>query len=190
MAIVVLEGVNGVGKTSYATALEAIGYAVLRPFRPNSGFHFDGNSRHERELKALGVPVNTCVDDLYVADILGKLGRQPTAYGPQALNVVLDRSMPSAIAYESGPLATPRTMELMQRWKASFSDAKVVYVNLVAPWEVCKFRLDPSRASTLRDTLPIRFGALFEMINWPKLTIDTSLVSVKEGVELILAKAQ
>lgn len=99
---VILEGLNGVGKSAYAKAIaDATGLAIYRPFRPSTDHHWfnaasnwKGNADHKQlfdEYRAHGVPVNSYVDDLYVADALRTL-RAPA---------LLDRSMPTSFVYET-----------------------------------------------------------------------------------------
>lgn len=88
--IVILDGLEGTGKSTAAKIMsEAWGLPVYRAFRTNSSEHWAGDTQLEQLLRDLRVPVNTYVEDLYVADLLATIGG----------DVILDRSMPSAVAY-------------------------------------------------------------------------------------------
>src|SRR6266699_6927900 len=94
---VIIEGGCGRGKTTLAKELSRITAVPLyRPFR--------GTSEHitpvmmERYRQDLGLNINGWEEDLYVADMLATV----------SASVILDRSMPSAIAYNEasdGPLS-------------------------------------------------------------------------------------
>lgn len=89
--ILILEGLNGVGKTSIANAVsEQTGIPVYRAFRQGKDVHWGEGSKLEVGLLEMGVPLNTHVEDLYAADLLATF---------KGVNVILDRSMISAIAY-------------------------------------------------------------------------------------------
>lgn len=186
--ILVLEGTNGTGKSTYAKRLsEELGATIIRPFRPHSDFHFDGTTRLERDLKHYGVPVNTHVDDLYVADILGRLE------GSNNVRSILDRSMPSALAYGSARvqlLAAQRDeLGLMNLWQSSLRGASVLYVWLHADEEDCKKRMGARNIPLPYSILRARFDQLYGMITFPKMDINTSVRSVEEGIQLILKRA-
>ena len=177
--IVILEGCNGVGKSAYASELASVlGAPVLRPFRPDSGYHWNGETDLELELSRLGVPVNTHVDDLYVADILGQL-----AYS----DVILDRSVPSAIAYGSARDCADRLYDFWNRQLRRLLG--VTYVWLHCPWKVAKERTNgrwfptPQRYSGLEES----FRQLFHRFEaGRRLAIDTKAFSITQGVRYIL----
>jgi len=179
--IVILEGCNGVGKSAYAEALaDYLGAPVLRPFRPSPDYHWNGERPLEVALKRLGVPVNTHVDDLYIADILGQLGR----LAPR--DVILDRSVPSAIAYGSArDVAGP----LFDYWQGQLRRLRrVVYAWLVCPWRLAKERADGRRFPdrTAYGCLENEFDRMFSEFAGRKLIIDTETTELDAGVQLIL----
>lgn len=181
--IVVLEGVNGTGKTTYAEKLsKGLNAPVIRPFRQGPDHHFTGTTHIERELKALGVPYNTHVDDLYTADILGRLVKQN-------MPVILDRSVGSAIAHGERPLRDAG--RLIGLWQQLLGPkAQVLYVWLTAPYSVALERLkadgrdghSPSCYHAEYKRLQGLFRYVFEMINYQKLQIDTAETSPEDGV--------
>ena len=179
--IVILEGCNGVGKSAYAEALaDYLGAPVLRPFRPSPDYHWNGERPLEVALKRLGVPVNTHVDDLYIADILGQLGQLTPR------DVILDRSVPSAIAYGS---AKGIDGPLFDYWQNQLRRLRrVVYAWLVCPWRIAKERSSgrwfPDRTGygRLEDT----FDRLYSGFAGKKLIIDTEVTELDAGVRLIL----
>jgi thymidylate kinase len=189
--IIVLEGINAVGKTTLARTLAArSGACILRPFRPDEEFHFTGHTDVERELGGYGVPVNTHVDDLYVADILSKLW--PVTKG----HVILDRSMPSALAY--GDVASNQNLRLigdavglMDLWHRTLSKAGAVrYVWLRSSYAAVCQRL-ASRGSfqleaTTYSKLEALYERLWEMVKFDKIQLDTSESDVEENMARVL----
>lgn len=185
-AIIVLEGINGVGKTTYAQALaSATRLPVYRAFRDNIGAHWGEKSERERLLKErFGVPLNTHVDDLYVADFLASF----------KAGAILDRSMPSAIAYglEQGSLiVSDAQREMLQFWETSLisSGARVAYVWLKAPYDVAKARCE-GRAWPMNKTVHNRLDKVFERVfqatRLPKRQINTGDIAAADGVKSIL----
>lgn len=184
-AIVVLEGINGVGKTTYAQALSAsLAVPVYRAFRDNIGAHWGERSERERILRNFGVPLNTHVDDLYVADMLATFKR----------GVVLDRSMPSALAYGSiqGLMTVGEyRKQMMEFWEASLlaSGLRVLYVWLTAPYDVAKARCE-GRAWPMNKNEHGRLARAFELsfqkTRLPKKQINTAEVSQEQGLKSIL----
>lgn len=99
--VVILEGPNGSGKTTIARMLESDannglcnnGGRVVRYRAFEKALAGDSKAEPLRKsLKAAGIPLNTHVDDFYVADAIQNL------QSPNDI-VVLDRSFPSGIAY-------------------------------------------------------------------------------------------
>src|SRR5437016_5480315 len=87
--ILVLEGAQGAGKTTFADYLsQRLAWPVYRAFRNDGDGHTPGAG--QGWLRNVPLPVNTWMEDMYGADIYQTL--QP--------NLILDRSMPSAITYE------------------------------------------------------------------------------------------
>jgi hypothetical protein len=89
--ILVLEGLNGVGKSHRAKLLsQMLGTPIIRPFRRSMDQHMgreDGGM--QARLRSLGIPANTYVEDVFVADLLVQTGA----------SAILDRSVVSGIAY-------------------------------------------------------------------------------------------
>lgn len=187
MTVIILEGVNGTGKSLYAKKLAGgLNAAIVRPFRQGDNHHFTGDTPMERDLKALGVPYNTHVDEMYVADLLGKLGR-----AGQRFSVVLDRSIGSAIAHGDRPLSDAG--KLVDVWARLLGpEAQVVYVWLKAPWHVAHARLVASGRGEHGDDerrharLHGLFQLAYDLVPYPKLVIDTSVTLVDEGVRKVV----
>lgn len=177
--ILVIEGCNGVGKSYQAQKLASLnGLPVIRPFRPSADFHFTGSTTLEQELHALDVPVNTYVDDLYVADILAAFGR--------SANAVLDRSMPSAIAYNYQ--ARQNRAKLLALWQQMLARAKVVrYVWLVCPYSLAAQRIaargDHPLSQETYEGLEQSFHESYGVLKLPKTIIDTGVNSAQETTE-------
>jgi len=96
--LVMLDGINGVGKSTVAKLItERTGLKSVRPFRDSPDVHWRsfndgdaaGESEVEEHLRAARVPFNTFVDNLYLADIVSKLGA----------DTIMDRTMHSSVAY-------------------------------------------------------------------------------------------
>lgn len=190
MCVIVLEGVNGTGKSTYAQKLsKGLNAPVIRPFRLGPDHHFTGTTHIERELKALGVPYNTHVDDLYTADILGRMLKFN-----KHLPVILDRSVGSAIAH--GERSMGDAGRLIGLWHQLLGPGtQVLYVWLTAPWETVDRRLDGDAMRAKLSSgkrhhfqaaeharLHGMFRYVFEMVRHQKLEIDTTTVDVDDGV--------
>lgn len=185
--IIVLEGVNGTGKSTYARRLAGgLNVAVIRPFRQGPDHHFTGDTPVERELKAFGVPYNTHVDELYTADFLGRMlkaGQRPGA--------VLDRSVASCIVHGDRPVSDAGS--LVSLWSRLLgADAPVVYVWLTAPWHISHERLvaagraehsEPRAAHQRRQQI---FRHVYDLITYPKMEIDTGTTFVDDGLKQII----
>jgi len=185
--IIVLEGVNGTGKSTYAEKLsKGLNAPAIRPFRQGPDHHFTGTTHIERELKALGVPYNTHVDDLYTADILGRLLKFN-----KHIPVILDRSVGSAIAHGERPLRDAG--RLIGLWHQLLGpETQVLYVWLTAPWNVVSERLmaDGRNSSSFSSSdcrrLHGLFQLVFDMVNCAKMEINTATGSVDQGVQRIV----
>lgn len=136
--ILVFEGTVGSGKSTLATAVSAITkIPVYRPFRMPVDGHAPG------ELSApwaaeIGFPINTWMEDLFQADLHAAL----------KTSVLLDRSMPSALAYEemgitSSPvvLDTARTRRLaLEAWASRMYQAGARIILMKAAAATCVSR--------------------------------------------------
>jgi thymidylate kinase len=109
--LIIIEGVNGAGKTTLAKSLsEGYGIPIFKPFRTDHSIHWGQSSPLEMALKAFGVPVNTHVEDFFIADFL--------ATYPETVEAILDRGMPSAVAYglANGEIKSASVGEAMLDW--------------------------------------------------------------------------
>lgn len=132
----ILEGASGVGKSTLARALKDItGAPIYRPFR--------GNDEHISPLNVarmqdLGLSVNGWQEDLYTADLLSVVTSQ---------GVILDRSMPSAMAWNevSSDALDQRTRRTVLRmWAERIVAARAVLV-LVECAEATRKERSPER---------------------------------------------
>jgi len=70
--IVIAEGINGSGKTSLCEQLERrTRWPVFRSFR-RAGRNFNEIVEGMRQI---GIPVNSYIEDVLVAEVLGQVGR-------------------------------------------------------------------------------------------------------------------
>lgn len=179
--IIVLEGVRGTGKTEAAKRLsERYNAPIVRPFRPTLAHHHSGDSTVEQELKALGVPVNTYVEDMYVADILSTI----IQHTPSA-HFVLDRSMGSAIAHRSCPEDDGAVLRVWQRLLSRAQAAR--YVWLRVPYAVACQRVAgrPMPSQGEYAALDNRFSRVYEGLTVPKFKLVTADIAVDGVVSAI-----
>ena len=192
--IYILEGCNGVGKSTYAHALsEQLDIPLYRPFKQgNTDLHWNYEPEVENRLRnKFKIPLNTHVEDLMTADVLGAL--RPDA--------ILDRSLPSAVAYgimhghmDNYYHDKALCRELLAYWQELLSQRfpQAMYIWLRASFQDAKKRVGdrwfPSRQQW--DKLEKVFGAIFTMdINMPKRQINTSEILPADGVESIWQQA-
>ncbi len=189
--IVILEGANGVGKSTYAHELElGDGLRLYRAFRRgNTELHWGAKEGGEEavrtQLEALGIPLNTYIDDLYLADFIQSF----------SLDAVLDRSLPSAIAYDSLDLLQGATAgQLLEAWQKMMacSVSPVLYVWLKTSYRMAKERVNGRHMPTGAEygRLNKYYERLFNRIRLPKLAIDTGRAEVREGMKMIRNKCQ
>lgn len=196
--LLILEGLNGTGKSTYAQALaKRLGAPVFRPFRQSGDIHLgkgEGAKLVER-LGELAIFANCHVEDIILADFAAAVPL-PT--------VILDRSLPSALVYgmrekqtlprreEGAPrfAYTPEAcQELFEMWEARLEKAGALWVHLVAPYSVIKERTKGRSIPSRRDAeaLDRAYQRLFQRTRLPRMAIDTGSVEVERGVERIVA---
>lgn len=192
MAVLILEGVNGVGKSTYAKALnERLGLPIVRAFRHSeTNKHWGADTAAQQEiLKAARVPFNTHVEDIFVADCLVGL----KASG------ILDRSVPTAIAYGmvygnmDGYYNTPGNARmLMTLWQSIIMSAPgpIVYAWLRAPHDVAKKRCEkqgrPIANKKTYDAIERVFSKLFHTeLTMTRQQINTAEIDTDDGVNLL-----
>ena len=190
--IIVLEGPNGVGKSTYAKLLsdELGGIPIVRPFRDgDTELHwgYKGQERFKMLRDDLKVPVNTHVDDLYVADFLKTF----------QVSAILDRSVPSAVAYgvlhghDEGWYGQPHVArKLMQFWQSQAKgwSQPSVYVWMRAPHHVAKDRCYGRWCPTAKqyDVLDKWYKRMFQEVTLTKRQLNTAEVEVADGVRSIV----
>lgn len=178
--MIIMEGANGGGKTSYARALSGLLDAPLyRAFRRPGADHHNGNDMER--LQNLGVPVNTWMDDMYLADLSRIIGNE----------VIVDRSMPSAVVYEI--VQRQGTMRVdwvhyMTEWERllKMSVRPALVVHLVAPYEVACERMTGHKPSEDEYwMLGAWYDRVLSLLDIPVLTIDTSVRAIPSGVRMV-----
>lgn len=184
-SVIILEGLNGLGKTTYAKQLsEKLGLPIYRAFRDNMSEHWGDRSERERMLKdSWGVPLNTHVDDLYAADIVARL----------RAGVIFDRSMPSAIAYgllQDNEVIRRHADDLLKFWEAQLvsSGLRLCYVWLTGPYSLAKGRCEGRRwslDSKKFNKLNVHFDKIFSRTRLPKRQINVETTESADGVRAI-----
>jgi len=133
--IAIFEGVNGVGKTTQAKRLAAYARVPLfKPFKPtDSTIHWGQDSALENGLKLLGVPINTHVEDLFMADFLATF---------RNVDCVLDRGMPSAVAYGLAQgVCESALWDAFAYWMARLSERDdVLYIHMSCNLDLARAR--------------------------------------------------
>lgn len=183
--IILLEGINGVGKTTYAEMLSKIlkiqYYHALK--NGNMDVHWGEKGEKERALREVGAPLNTHIEDLYLADMLKTFN----------INAVIDRSMPSAIAYgKVERLEYLKTAEecvkVYSLWE-KMMPLDVLYVYMLCDYNVAKERCKNRKWPLNKikyDKLKKVFAQLFQKIRYEKMIIDTTIIHPQEGINRIL----
>lgn len=192
--IIVLEGLNGVGKSARARQLsELTGVPVVRPFRRSPDQHLgreDGGLL--KRLRALGIPANTYVEDMFMADMLVQTGA----------SAILDRSMISGVAYGAlyntlpGATRAERSdvaMELVRLWQETLKrySGVVLYVSLTATRTTCQERTvgrwspDPAQERELS----MWYDVGWQTLDLPKMHLDTTPGDLEGDLERIRASA-
>jgi thymidylate kinase len=131
--ILVLEGPCGSGKSTLAKALCAkLGWPMYRAFRRDPNDHTPG--RTAELLRDAGLPLNTWMEDMFAADLLAQVKS----------NVILDRSLPSGLAYDeatlSSRLSERQRVGIAVEWGSLMRQARAFLVKVEAPPEVCASR--------------------------------------------------
>lgn len=182
----VLEGLNGVGKSAIAKRLAArFNVPILRAFRhARTDVHLgrDGGGIQNR-LRALGVPANTFVDEIYMADFLAATG----------VSAVLDRAIGSAIAYglvDGSVKSVSHAQSVAAEWGSMVSRLDVVYVHIQAS-ESERERRTAGRwnpGPVMSAKLEAWFDWVYEeLVTCRKRRVDTTrCASADEALELIL----
>jgi thymidylate kinase len=174
--ILLFEGVNGVGKTTYIRQVEKrTGWPSYSAFR---GVADKYDSSMLDELARLGIPVNTFIDEMYMADLVRATG----------INLIVDRSFPSAVAYDEvfdqGTFVDREATEKI--WLDLVKEAGMLYVWLCAPYEVTRIRSTGVRLNRQEHFyLEEHFRKWYEKIPTEKLMIDTGAINVASGVNRI-----
>jgi thymidylate kinase len=182
--IIVLEGLNGGGKTTYATALsKVLGVPIYRPFRADA---LDGHGFYPdvARMSRAGVPVNSYHEEIYASDVMRVV--KP--------DVILDRSMPSAILYGqvNGNLPTEKgdIDYLFELWDNNMFQAGAQLVWL----ECSNYEVAKQRCS--HEKMPLNIGQfqklsnlsqkIFTKVKFSKMKINTEITPVEAGVRRIM----
>lgn len=187
--LIMLDGANGVGKSTYAYRMkERFGIPVCRVFRSgNKELHWGSTDKElQDELAKLKVPINTHIDDLFMADFMLTF----------QVDAILDRTLASAIAYG-------RTYNKMDGWYHEKGNARrlldfwvglisrcsqpAFYVWLDAPYGVAKERCDGRWCPNKKeyDRLRREYERVFSRLPFKKIRLDTTLHGVDKGINRI-----
>ncbi len=175
--IIVVEGCEGVGKTTLAQALSGrLGVPVIRPFRP-PGVHHGTGSEHEQILIDLDIPYNTWIDDMYVADLLRTF----------RTGGVLDRSFPSALVHHSGP-PKRQVEKAWNLWQLMLNQAGgALYVWIQGSYELARSRTIRAGTGGLYQERDDQFRSHYERWVGHKLQLSADDVGLDFQIELVLA---
>jgi deoxyadenosine/deoxycytidine kinase len=147
--IIVIEGTEGTGKTTLAKALSAKHDAIIyRAYRDDNEVRLTESDA--RRWRYLGFHINSYQEEINTMDLLRALSR-----GRQKPRLILDRSMPSALAYHELLNGTPESTwvyeQVWAEWYKRAIDCDVRMVRLTAdPIAVMKRRPDDERATPAR----------------------------------------
>lgn len=188
--LIMLDGVNGVGKSTYAYKIkESFGINVCRVFRSgDKKLHWGSSGKElQQELADLKVPINTHVDDLFMADFM--LSFQ--------VDAVLDRTLASAIAYgraynklDGWYREKGNARRLLDFWMTLIEKCKppMLYVWLDAEYDVAKERCEDRWCPTSKEYAKLRkeYERVFSRIRFQKTRVQTDHVSIEDGVDKIM----
>jgi len=166
MPVIILEGLNGAGKSHVALRLsQELCVPIYKAFRvsPDQSKEFCVDPV---QLQANGIAINTFHEDVYASDFLRMA---PT-------DVILDRSLPSGIMYGTIQDLKCDWNFLFNLWHSNMLQAKAVII-----WMECEYQAAKDR---INGTIPInlqqynkmtRLGhKIFTRIQFPKMRIDTT----------------
>lgn len=172
--IVVLEGLNGTGKSAAANWLRGdLGYPIIRLFRNGSDDHLDG-ARVE-QLRSLGIPVNTYVEDVFVAEFLVRTGSP----------AILDRSMPSGLAYGllEDRIDSEQVEPLMRIWCDILRRSGAHVIHLHASRDVRERRIEGREIHPQDGVLEEWLDEIMELCDLPMAKIDTTTLAKETTLE-------
>lgn len=211
--VIVLEGPNGTGKTTLSRMLSngspRVGphgrVARYRAFERALTGHENSLSLREA-LKSAGVPLNTHVDDLYVADAIQNL------YDANDV-VILDRSFPSGLAYARAGIERAGTVtgearaifaadqrardapeHVWRLWLQSWASMlpRRLYVTLQATYATARARTaERTRwfpTPEQHEKLETQFQLIHSLLDGPRLLIDTETTPVSDVLEQIRSR--
>lgn len=137
--IVVLEGIEGTGKSSIAKIVsEVTDWPIHRPLQLLRSGRSRWDPAEQARYRLANVPVHTYAEDLYQMDILARLcanGQNPA--------VIMDRSMVSGMVYSGAAHAffEPESAAwLFEQWTKLAKMANVHVIHLDADVKVCAAR--------------------------------------------------
>lgn len=179
--ILLLEGTNGVGKTTYIRQLEKrLGWPSYSAFRGKADKY---DPTMLAELKRLGVPVNTFVDEMYMVDLVRATG----------IDIIVDRSFPSAVAYDQvfGQDTFLDIEATSKIWLDLVKEAGMLYVWLSTSFAVAHkrcaarpifgFPIDEREHEALEN----HYSIWYNRMTVEKMMLNTAHINVAEGVEKI-----
>lgn len=169
--LVVVEGAMGAGKTALASALgRHSGWPVYRAFRAHGDGHDIGSDHRVKLLTAIGLPVNSWQEDLFIADIAAVT--RPS--------LILDRSLPSALAWNASAFTAREAHVALDLWAERIVAARAVLVLVEASEELRRSRTSRWLGGEA-EAISRNIHRAASIVGLPVLAIDTGKVTLDQA---------
>lgn len=160
MAVVILEGARGTGKTTLGKAIkELTGWPLFKGFYSGVG-HNPGE--HDPRIAQLKLPIKSWVEDMFFADLLATA--KP--------NIIMDRAMPTGIAYTE--MSAEDKHAALGMWADRMRAAEAKIILLHAGPEACDMRAADRTYKLTSSEESHRILTNLSIANAPFLVLDTT----------------